>query len=100
VVNVLTSLRKNGDVPLDWIRYAGRRREQLTQWSDLKDFLDVAKDSYQLDFWENLDHHVCVLVEKDTVWSVIAETCFELRIPCWVSRGYHSLTLINQMARE
>ena len=100
MIQVLTRLRDDEIVPLDWLVDHGRRKVHRASWPDLASFREAVIDSWRLDFWEHLYGHVCVLVEKDTVFGVIAETCDQLRVPIWVSRGYCSLSFCHEIATD
>jgi hypothetical protein len=96
--SVMTRVREAGEVPRTWIVDHVRSTLKPPSWSGLADFADAVRDSYRLDFWASLGHHVEVFVEKDAVAGTIQPVTREYDIALRVCRGYSSVSFAGEIA--
>lgn len=96
---VMTRLREDGHVPLTWIVDHVRATLKPSSWSGLADFGETVRGCYRKDFWESLDHHVEVFVEKDAIAGTIQPITSEYDVALRVCRGYSSLSFVGEISR-
>lgn len=97
---VMTRLREAGAVPRTWIVDHVRSTLKPSSWSGLQDFGETVRNSYRLDFWASLDHHVEVFVEKDAVAGTIQPVTAEYDVALRVCRGYSSVSFAGEISDE
>lgn len=88
--NLMTTLRRSGCVPYEWIVDNIRSTIKPSSWSGLEDFADTVRDAYRKDFWASLPQYVHVFVEKDAMAGVIEPVTREYDVPLSPVRGYCS----------
>jgi hypothetical protein len=95
---VMTRLREGGEVPRTWIVDHVRSTLKPSSWSGLADFADTVRDAYRKDFWNSLNHHVEVFVEKDAIAGTIQQVTTEYDVALRVCRGYASVSFAGEIA--
>jgi hypothetical protein len=96
--NLLTNARYSGHI--DWLAIEDRTRvpEIPTTYSSIKELLDVASQSYQLDRWNDQDFYIELWTEKDAISSVISPITNSFQVPLVVNRGYSSASSMYSSA--
>jgi hypothetical protein len=97
---LMTRAREHGLFPRGWIVDHVRATLKPSSWSGLTDFADTVRHAYRKDFWESLDHHVEILVEKDAVAGTLQPITNEFDVALRVCRGYASVSFAGEIADE
>ncbi len=93
-------LRRNGQLPYDWIADATRRGYFTNTYSDASDFLRNVSSLYRADLWQQSDHHCEVWVESRSIAGVIQDECEELAVSLYPAGGFSSITLAYEAAES
>lgn len=77
---------------IDWDAIEDRTRnlEKNLHLDNPKSAIQLIRDQYGIDMWENQDQRVEVWIEKEALVGVIADVCEELDVPYFACRGYVS----------
>lgn len=98
IVRLLTDLRKDGELPYDWIADNTRWMRKPSSYSGLRDMLEQEQQLYRRSVWDNQDAYVEVWLEKDALAGVLYEVTEEWDVPLMVTRGYPSFSFIASAA--
>lgn len=87
---------------MDWDAIEDRTREFLSvpHWSSGKDVLASAAASFNVDMWEDQPLRAFVIVEKEAMVGVLQRICARLDVPLMAARGYPSVTVLHDFARN
>ena len=77
---------------IDWDAIEDRTRSLETnlRLRNPKHGIQIIRDQYGIDMWENQERRVEVWIEKEALAGVIAGVCGELDVPYFACRGYVS----------
>lgn len=86
----ITDARYSGLV--DWEAIEDRIRIPTipSEFADILELVEAAKNSYRLPRWEGQEYYVELMIEKDALSSVLAPKARKWHIPFSVNRGYSS----------
>lgn len=87
---------------MDWDVLTDRGREVLcrSRWEDAPAFIKSVAPQFHHDMWDNQDHRVFVVVEKDALAGVIEAKCREYDVPLLAAKGYPSSSALREMAKQ
>jgi hypothetical protein len=88
VMGLLVEMRKNGDIPWEWIEDRMRRPRTVGMWEDLKDFGERVCDAYRRNVWSQQERLVEVWLEKDALVGIFEDALNSYGITLNVGRGY------------
>jgi hypothetical protein len=94
----LGDLRRDGLLPYDWIVDLTRRVNEPATFSDIADALRTIRQVYRKNPWDHSPVHVQVWLEKAALEGVIQPVTHQYAVPLIVSRGYASLSVLNEAA--
>ena len=100
VQSQLTSMRRAGSVPYDWIADSSRHVFRTTLYADATDALTRMQEYYRRDLWQGQDVQVQVWVEKKALIGVLWPICREFGVPLYPCGGYSSITFAYEAAQE
>lgn len=90
----LASIINNGRLAgyIDWEAIEDRTRnlEKNLHLAGPREAIELIRDQYGIDMWENQDRRVEVWIEKEALVGVIEGVCRELDVPYFACRGYVS----------
>lgn len=101
VVGDLKRLRKRLWMPYEWIAdntrgvYGGDPSDD-----DPSQLLKDVPGSYRMSYWHEMDERVLIFLEKDALASVIKPVCDQYRVSLITARGFNSLTIGYQAAKN
>lgn len=98
VIRLLTTMRRSGEVPYEWIADNTRWMRKPRSYSSLKDMLEQSTEFYRRALWNEQDAYVEIWLEKDALAGVIYEVTAEFDVPLMVTRGYASLSYLHSAA--
>jgi hypothetical protein len=86
---------------IDWDAIEDRTRDviQRSHWSCGGDILNSAAKAYHEDMWQDQDHRVFVVIEKDALAGVFEPICNEFDMPLLPARGYPSASTLREFAK-
>jgi hypothetical protein len=97
---LINDARLAGLIDWDAIEDRTRNLEYRSKWNSPGHIIKVISRQYHIDYWEGMDYHVRVLVEKDALKGIVGQICDELDVPYFSCRGYVSQTEMWNMARD
>jgi len=100
VVRLLGVMRRQGDIPFDWIADNTRWRRKPRSHHSLIDALQDTADFYRRALWASQSDHVELWLEKDALASALWEVTSSWDVPLMVSRGYASITYLYNAAED
>jgi len=97
---LLTNARYSGRI--DWGAIEDRTRTPNipNTFRDIKQLLEVAGRSYQLDRWKEQKYYVELWTEKDAISSVISPITKSYQVPVSINRGYSSASSMYESAQR
>lgn len=98
VVRLLGEMRRNQEIPFDWIADNTRWMRKPQTYSSLTDMLDRSTEFYRRALWDSQDAYVEIWLEKDALSGVLYEVTAECDVPLMVTRGYPSLSFLHAAA--
>ncbi|MEX2119578.1 MAG: hypothetical protein WD847_08285 [Pirellulales bacterium] len=98
VVRLLGRMRRDGQLPFDWIGDNTRwQRKPNTHWS-MEDALYETAKYYRRDLWRSQDAYVEIWIEKDALAGVVYEITEKWDVPLMVSKGFSSISYLYSAA--
>lgn len=104
LVDLLTRARLVGLIPMSAIQDETRPVVTWETWQDVRGFIRTELDDLLTGYWRNLmqsqPNHIEILVEKNTVASIVKTVAMKFCIPMTSGRGFCSLPPRYQMAKR
>lgn len=100
IAALLGEMRKAGTLPYEWIVDHTRRSIGGDSPSSLAEYLEQSASLYRKNIWRDLPVHVEVWTEKETLTSVLLQETYKLGVGLYPTRGYPSLSFLNEAAVE
>jgi len=98
VCRLLTIMRREHELPFEWIADNTRWMRKPRTYSSLEDALDRTANFYRRALWDDQDVYVEVWLEKDALSGVLYEITERWDVPLMVTRGYPSLSFLYSAA--
>jgi hypothetical protein len=98
VQNQTVEMRRAGSVPYSWIADNSRSIISPETYTGLESAMQQMHDYYRRNLWSQQPVYVEFWIEKDSMAGVISPITYKWGVPLYVSRGFSSLTQINQAA--
>jgi hypothetical protein len=98
VVRLLAEMRRAGEIPFSWIADNTRWMRKPKTHSGLAAALDETASVYRRAVWDEQDAYVEIWLEKDALAGVLYEITEQWDVPLMVTRGYASLSQLNDAA--
>jgi hypothetical protein len=94
-------LRRDGDVPFDWIADESRWVRRMLRYDSMETFQHSIASRYHKDYWADSLVRVEVWVEKDALSGVIYDTVVDhWGVDLYVQKGFSSATYLYQAAQK
>ncbi|MHC4608727.1 MAG: hypothetical protein ACYS7M_00080 [Planctomycetota bacterium] len=93
-------MRREGDLPFDWVADNTRWMRKPTTHSNVGDFLSASAYLYRRSLWDDQDAYVEIWLEKEALAGVLDSVTREWDVPLMVTRGYPSLTYLHSAAEQ
>jgi hypothetical protein len=94
----LVLLRRNGELPYDWLADNTRWQRKPRSFSGVEDALEQTAKFYRKDLWRDADAYVEIWLEKDALAGVVYPITALYDVPLMVARGYASLSFLHGAA--
>jgi hypothetical protein len=98
VARLLAEMRRDGELPWEWIADNTRWQRKPKTYRDLNVYLDEAKRFYRRALWADQDAYVEIWLEKDALAGVLYSVTAEWDVPLMVTRGYPSISFLYSAA--
>ena len=98
VVRLLTEMRRDREIPFEWIADNTRWMRKPRTHDSLRSMLDFTKDTYRRALWNDQAEYVEVWLEKDALAGVLYQETQTWDVPLMVTRGYPSLSICMSRA--
>jgi hypothetical protein len=100
IARLLLQLRREGDLPYDWITDGTRWQIKRRSFSGIEDARAEMVRMFHRDLWNNQDSYVEVFVEKDAIAGILSEITWDWGVPLNVVRGFASETFLWSLAQD
>jgi hypothetical protein len=91
---LLVAMRRDRELPYDWIADGTRWMRKPTTFSSLDDAVTRWQATYRRDLWDTQDTYVEVWIEKEALAGVLVPVTSKWDVPLMVTRGYPSLSYL------
>ncbi len=98
VCRLLTDMRRNGELPYQWIADNTRWMRKPNTYSDLEEAVQRTAQFYRRCLWDDQEAYVEVWLEKDALSGVLYPITAQYDVPLMVTRGYPSLSFLHSAA--
>ena len=99
VCRLLTDMRRNGELPYQWIADNTRWMRTPTSYSNLEQAVQETAEFYRRRLWDDQGVYVEVWLEKDALAGVLYPITAQYDVLLMVTRGYPSLTFLHSAAQ-
>jgi hypothetical protein len=100
VLSDLTVMRRNGEMPYNWLADSTRWQRRPTTYSGPREALEETAKFYRKRLWKDIDAYVEIWLEKEALAGVVVDVTDEFDVPLMVSRGYASLSFLASSAED
>jgi hypothetical protein len=97
---LLTSMRRAGTLPFEWIADHTRWVRKPTVYGSAGEAVISILDCYRHDYWADQPTYVGVWCEKDTLAAFIERATRPLQVPLMIGKGFSSLSYNREVAKE
>lgn len=99
VVRLLAEMRREREIPFDWVADNTRWMRKPASYRTLSDMLEQQRRLYRRALWDYQDAYVEIWLEKDALSGVLYDITAEFDVPLMVTRGYSSLSFLHTAAQ-
>src|SRR5262245_12256881 len=96
----LTLMRRNGELPYEWLADNTRWQRKPKTYDSVEDALKETARLYRKSLWTEADEYVEIWLEKDALSGVILPVTTQYDVPLMVARGYASLSFLHSAAEH
>ena len=100
VCRLLAAMRREGEIPYEWITDNTRWMMKPDSYASLGDMLEHCQNSYRRNVWLSQPVRVEVWTEKDAISSILYEVTSKWDVPLMTARGYSSLSFLYSTAQD
>ena len=86
---------------VDWAAIEDRGREVVfpAHWASPKEIVQIAANQFRLDKWQDQDHLIVAMVEKQALEGVLAPVCRDLDVRFAANKGYGSASFFYEVGQ-
>ena len=100
VCRLLGDMRRDGQLPYDWIADNTRWMRKPRTYDSLAGMLELTQQTYRRAVWGNQDVRVEIWLEKDALAGVLYDVTEHWDVPLMVTRGYPSMSYLHSAAEQ
>jgi len=100
VQDMLTELRRDGEIPYEWIIDEGRFARQPYTVEGIPQALNDTRRNYRKDPWQGIDEYVQIWVEKNALVGVLEPVTSEYDVALMAAVGYSSISFLHEAAQR
>ena len=98
IQDLLTSLRRSGKIPYEWIIDEGRYARQPYTVEGIVQAINDTRRDYRKDPWQETPEYVQIWVEKNALVGVLEPVTREYDVPLMAAVGYSSISFLHEAA--
>jgi hypothetical protein len=98
VCRLLVQMRRDGDLPFEWIADNTRWQRKPRTYGSLQAMLENCQHTYRRALWDDQDTYVEVWLEKEALAGVLIDVTAKWDVPLMVTRGYPSVSFLHSAA--
>lgn len=98
VGRLLTIMRRDGELPYDWIADNTRWMRKPRTYDGIGQLLNDSARLYRRSVWTDQDSYCEIWLEKEALAGVVYGVTNEFDVPLMVTRGYPSLSFVHSAA--
>jgi hypothetical protein len=98
VCRLLVQMRRDGELPFDWIADNTRWQRKPRTYGSLQAMLENCQQTYRRALWDDQDAYVEVWLEKEALAGVLIDVTAKWDVPLMVTRGYPSVSFLHSAA--
>ncbi len=98
VVRLLGLMRRDGDLPFDWIADSTRWMRKPTTYGSMEYMLEQTARTYRRSIWNDQRAYVEIWLEKEALAGVLYDETGRWDVPLMITRGYPSLSFVHSAA--
>jgi predicted HicB family RNase H-like nuclease len=99
VVRLLGLMRREHELPFNWIADNTRWMRKPRTYSGMKEALEETVRTYRRALWDEQNAYVEVWLEQDALAGILYEETWAWDVPLMVARGYSSLPYLYEAAQ-
>jgi hypothetical protein len=96
VQNLLTELRRSGEIPYEWIIDEGRYARQPYTVEGIVQALNDTRRGYRKDPWQDTPEYLQIWIEKTALVGVLEPVTDEYDVPLMAAIGYSSISFLHE----
>jgi hypothetical protein len=100
VCRLLGLMRREGQLPYDWIADNTRWMRKPTTYTSMEEALRRTAAFYRRSLWADQDAYVEIWTEKDALAGVLLEVTREWDVPLMITKGFASLSYLYEAAQQ
>ena len=100
VQDMLTELRRDGEIPYEWIIDEGRFARQPYTVEGIPQALNDTRRNYRKDPWQGIAEYVQIWVEKNALVGVLEPVTSEYDVALMAAVGYSSISFLHEAALQ
>ncbi len=100
ISDVIADGRLAGLIDWDCIEDRTRSVREIQHWDNPQQILRAATEQYRIDTRVTQPCYIEAWIEKDSLVSILEDTCYQLDVPCFSCRGYPSITALHEAAER
>jgi hypothetical protein len=98
--SIINDARIAGLIDWDAIEDRTRAFNSRARWQTPHDIVEACARQYHNDPWENQDHRIFLIVEKEALVGVFQRVCHEFDVPLLAARGYPSASVVREFVQR
>ncbi len=98
VQTLLADMRRDGDLPYDWLADSTRWMRKPETFDSVEDALRETARFYRRNLWRDAESYAEVWLEKDALSGVVYPVTSMYDVPLMVARGFASLSFLHEAA--
>lgn len=100
ISDLVAAGRMLGLIDWDMIEDRTRFKRGNVHWESPKQIIEAAASQYRIDTRATQPYYIEAWIEKDSLVSILEDTCRSLDVPCFSCRGYPSITALHEAANR
>jgi hypothetical protein len=100
ICRLLVDMRRDHDLPFDWIADSTRWQRKPSTHSSLAAMLNRSQQTYRRALWDDQDAYVEIWLEKEALAGVLYGTTYDWDVPLMVTKGYPSVSFLYSAAEQ
>ena len=100
ISRTITDGRLAGLIDWDCIEDRTRAVREIQHWDNPQQILRAAAEQYRIDTRATQPSYIEAWIEKDSLVSILQNTCYQLDVPVFSCKGYSSITALHEAAER